>query len=211
MRRSTSSTQTTPTLVTRAFLILMSSQNFCRPLIDFSSRSLTFFNAGRATYSDKLFKFRNGRFEDLLSDELNVRRGVANRMAGRSVACVDRKVSKTSVLFSMFTIPSPHTVVALQGTGRYSIYVANYASGNVGPHALLEMDEAASDVNAGIIALSDVAAKAGVNMFTGQESTWRSEVSDVLRCAESAVHLFYRWTRGGDRTNPERVEVGCVL
>lgn len=140
-----------------------------------------------------------------------MRRGVVNRMAGRSVACVDRKVSKTSVLFSMFTIPSPHTVVALQGTGRYSIYVANYASGNVGPHALLEMDEAASDVNAGIIALSDVAAKAGVNMFTGHESTWRSEVSDVLRCAESAVHLFYRWTRGGDRTNPERVEVGCVL
>lgn len=100
--------------------------------------------SGRATYSDKLFKFRNGRFEDLLSDELNVRRGVANRMAGRSVACVDRK-----------------------GTGRYSVYVANYASGNVGPHALLEMDEAASDLTKGIIALSDVAAVAGVNKFTG--------------------------------------------
>ncbi|KAM3624311.1 uncharacterized protein V6R79_022022 [Siganus canaliculatus] len=100
--------------------------------------------SGRATYSDKLFKFRNGRFEDLLSDELNVRRGVANHMAGRSVACVDRK-----------------------GTGRYSVYVANYASGNVGPHALLEMDEAASDVAKGIIALSDVAAQAGVNKFTG--------------------------------------------
>lgn len=100
--------------------------------------------SGRATYTDKLFKFRNGRFEDLLSDELNVRRGVANRMAGRSVACVDRK-----------------------GTGRYSVYVANYASGNVGPHALLEMDEAASDVSKGIIALSDVAAEAGVNRYTG--------------------------------------------
>ncbi|XP_062244600.1 cartilage acidic protein 1a isoform X2 [Platichthys flesus] len=100
--------------------------------------------SGRATYSDKLFKFRNGRFEDLLHDEVNVRRGVANRMAGRSVACVDRK-----------------------GTGRYSIYVANYARGNVGPHALLEMDEAASDVSKGVIALSDVAAQAGVNKFTG--------------------------------------------
>ncbi|XP_019934283.2 cartilage acidic protein 1a isoform X1 [Paralichthys olivaceus] len=100
--------------------------------------------SGRATYSDKLFKFRNGRFEDLLSDELNVRRGVANHMAGRSVACVDRK-----------------------GTGRYSIYVANYASGNIGPHALLEMDEGASDVSKGVIALSDVAAEAGVNKFTG--------------------------------------------
>uniref|UniRef100_A0A4W6CL13 Cartilage acidic protein 1a n=1 Tax=Lates calcarifer TaxID=8187 RepID=A0A4W6CL13_LATCA len=100
--------------------------------------------SGRATYSDKLFKFRNGRFEDLLSDELNVRRGVANRMAGRSVACIDRK-----------------------GTGRYSVYVANYASGNIGPHALLEMDEAASDVSRGIIALSDVAAEARVNKLTG--------------------------------------------
>ncbi|XP_061686515.1 cartilage acidic protein 1a isoform X2 [Syngnathoides biaculeatus] len=100
--------------------------------------------SGRATYFDKLFKFRNGRFEDLLSDEVNVRRGVANRMAGRSVACVDRK-----------------------GTGRYAVYVANYASGNIGPHALLEMDVAASDVPNGIIALSDVAATAGVNKLTG--------------------------------------------
>ncbi|XP_073698463.1 cartilage acidic protein 1a isoform X1 [Garra rufa] len=100
--------------------------------------------SGRATYADKLFKFRNGRFEDLLSDDINVRRGVANHMAGRSVACVDRK-----------------------GTGRYSIYVANYASGNVGPHALIEMDEAASDVEKGVIALSDVAAQVNVNKYTG--------------------------------------------
>ncbi|KAL0964622.1 hypothetical protein UPYG_G00326570 [Umbra pygmaea] len=47
--------------------------------------------SGRATYSDKLFKFRNGRFEDLLNDDINEHRDVANRMAGRSVACVDRK------------------------------------------------------------------------------------------------------------------------
>ncbi|KAM7393882.1 hypothetical protein PAMP_020718 [Pampus punctatissimus] len=117
--------------------------------------------SGRATYSDKLFKFRNGRFEDLLSDELNVRRGVTNRMAGRSVACADRK-----------------------GTGRYAVYVANYASGNIGPHALLEMDEVASDLTKGIIALSDVAAEAGVNKYTGGRgvvvgpilSQWRSDV-----------------------------------
>nr|ABC86207.1 cartilage acidic protein 2 [Tetraodon nigroviridis] len=100
--------------------------------------------SGQATYSDKLFKFRNGRFEDLLSDEVNIGRGVANRMAGRSVACIDRK-----------------------GTGRYSVYVANYARGTVGPHVLLEMDEAASDVSGGTVALSDVAAKAGVNKLTG--------------------------------------------
>uniref|UniRef100_A0A3P9K9E3 Cartilage acidic protein 1a n=1 Tax=Oryzias latipes TaxID=8090 RepID=A0A3P9K9E3_ORYLA len=100
--------------------------------------------SGKATYSDKLFKFRNGRYEDLLSDEINVNRGVANGMAGRSVACVDRK-----------------------GTGRYAVYVSNYARGSVGPHVLLEMDEAASDVSRGVIALSDVAAEAGVRKLTG--------------------------------------------
>lgn len=46
--------------------------------------------------------------------------------------------------------------------------MANYAKGNIGPHVLLEMDEAASDVTRGIVALSDVAAKAGVNKLTGQ-------------------------------------------
>lgn len=51
-------------------------------------------STGRATYTDKLFKFRNGRFEDLLSDKLNIGRGVAKQMAGRSVACVDRKVDE---------------------------------------------------------------------------------------------------------------------
>ncbi|KAM9819018.1 cartilage acidic protein 1-like isoform X1 [Syngnathus typhle] len=117
--------------------------------------------SGRATYFDKLFKFRNGRFEDLLSDELNVRRGVASRMAGRSVACVDRK-----------------------GTGRYSIYVANYASGNVGPHALLEMDVAASDVANGVIALSDVAVTAGVNKLTGGRGV---VVGPILSDAKSDV------------------------
>ncbi|XP_051504726.1 cartilage acidic protein 1-like [Myxocyprinus asiaticus] len=100
--------------------------------------------SGRATYTDKLFKFRNGRFEDLLNDEINEHRDVANRVAGRSVACVDRK-----------------------GTGRYSIYIANYASGTVGPHALIEMDESSSDPSRGIIALSNVAEQAGVNKLTG--------------------------------------------
>uniref|UniRef100_A0A673I3J6 Cartilage acidic protein 1-like n=1 Tax=Sinocyclocheilus rhinocerous TaxID=307959 RepID=A0A673I3J6_9TELE len=100
--------------------------------------------SGRATYTDKLFKFRNGRFEDLLNDDINEHRDVANRVAGRSVACVDRK-----------------------GTGRYSIYIANYASGTVGPHALIEMDDSSSDPSKGIIALSNVAEQAGVNKFTG--------------------------------------------
>uniref|UniRef100_A0A8C4H7L9 Cartilage acidic protein 1a n=1 Tax=Dicentrarchus labrax TaxID=13489 RepID=A0A8C4H7L9_DICLA len=136
--------------------------------------------SGRATYSDKLFKVRNGRFEDLLSDELNVRRGVANRMAGRSVACIDRK-----------------------GTGRYSVYVANYASGNVGPHALLEMDETASDVAKGIIALSDVAAVAGVNKFTGGRGVVVGPIlsqsrSDVFCDNENGPNFLFK--NNGDGT-----------
>nr|XP_033798448.1 cartilage acidic protein 1 isoform X2 [Geotrypetes seraphini] len=100
--------------------------------------------SGVATYKDKLFKFRNGRWEDVLSDEVNLNRGVANLFAGRSVACVDRK-----------------------GSGKYSIYIANYANGKVGPHILIEMDEPISDVSQGVLALSDVAAEAGVNKYTG--------------------------------------------
>ncbi|XP_054897312.1 cartilage acidic protein 1a isoform X1 [Poeciliopsis prolifica] len=136
--------------------------------------------SGRATYSDKLFKFRNGRYEDLLSDELNVRRGVANQMAGRSVACVDRK-----------------------GTGRYSIYVANYAQGRVGPHALLEMDESASDVSNGVIALSDVAAQAGVNKLTGGRGVVVGPIlnhmrSDVFCDNENGANFLFK--NNGDGT-----------
>ncbi|XP_033479066.1 cartilage acidic protein 1a [Epinephelus lanceolatus] len=136
--------------------------------------------SGRATYSDKMFKFRNGRFEDLLGDEVNVRRGVANRMAGRSVACVDRK-----------------------GTGRYSIYVANYAKANIGPHALLEMDEAASDVMKGIITLSDVAAVAGVNKLTGGRGVVVGPIlstsrSDVFCDNENGPNFLFK--NNGDGT-----------
>ncbi|XP_047221597.1 cartilage acidic protein 1a isoform X2 [Girardinichthys multiradiatus] len=136
--------------------------------------------SGRATYSDKLFKFRNGRYEDLLSDELNIGRGVANQMAGRSVACVDRK-----------------------GTGRYSIYVANYAQGSVGPHTLLEMDETASDVSRGVIAIADVAATAGVNKLTGGRGVVVGPIlnqmrSDVFCDNENGANFLFK--NNGDGT-----------
>uniref|UniRef100_A0A1A7ZZF7 Cartilage acidic protein 1a n=1 Tax=Nothobranchius furzeri TaxID=105023 RepID=A0A1A7ZZF7_NOTFU len=70
------------------------------------------------------------------------------------------------------------------GTGRYAVYVANYAQGRVGPHALLEMDEAASDVSRGVIALSDVAAAAGVNKLTGGRGV---VVGPILNQARSDV------------------------
>uniref|UniRef100_A0A8D3D4Q9 Cartilage acidic protein 1 n=2 Tax=Scophthalmus maximus TaxID=52904 RepID=A0A8D3D4Q9_SCOMX len=136
--------------------------------------------SGRATYSDKLFKFRNGRFEDLLNDDINEHRDVANRMAGRSVACVDRK-----------------------GTGRYAIYIANYASGIVGPHALIEMDEAASDLSQGVIALSSVAEQAGVNKFTGGRGVVVGPIvsqtlSDVFCDNEYGPNFLFR--NNGDGT-----------
>ncbi|XP_009321582.1 PREDICTED: cartilage acidic protein 1 [Pygoscelis adeliae] len=115
---------------------------------------------GMATYTDKLFKLRNGRWEDLLSDEVN--RDVASRFAGRSVACVDRT-----------------------GSGRYSIYIANYASGNVGPHALIEMDVAASDPARGVVVLVDVAAQAGVSKYTGGRGV---AVGPIL--SDSASDIF---------------------
>ncbi|MED6258219.1 hypothetical protein ATANTOWER_004420, partial [Ataeniobius toweri] len=66
--------------------------------------------SGRATYSDKLFKFRNGRFEDLLNDDINEHRDVANPMAGRSVACVDRKVLHTDLQSRVqYEVCSAHT------------------------------------------------------------------------------------------------------
>lgn len=66
-----------------------------------------------ATYTDKLFKFRNGRWEDLLSDEVN--RDVASRFAGRSVACVDRTVSRQDMVGRghLRSLPTPHAPPAL--------------------------------------------------------------------------------------------------
>lgn len=93
--------------------------------------------------------------------------------------------------------------VALQGTGRYSIYVANYASGGVGPHALLEMDEAASDVPKGVVALSDAAAVAGVDKFTGGRGVVVGPIlsdsrSDVFCDNENGPNFLFK--NNGDGT-----------
>lgn len=63
------------------------------------------------------------------------------------------------------------------------MYVANYASGNVGPHALIEMDEAASDLSKGIIALSEVAAQVGVNKYTGKGVSMLTHHHQYMICA----------------------------
>lgn len=88
----------------------------------------------------------------------------------RLLASIERLMTDVFITFSSFVASLGNFSVwfALQGTGHYSVYVANYARGNIGPHVLLEMDEAASDVTRGIVALSDVAAEAGVNKLTGK-------------------------------------------
>merc|ERR1711892_781966 len=98
--------------------------------------------SGKATYPDKLFKWRDGKFVDIFSDRINL--AVSSFSAGRSVGCIDRF-----------------------GSVKYGIYLANYASGGVGAHDILEMDEEASDVKSGIIAMKSVGKEAGVRKFTG--------------------------------------------
>lgn len=52
----------------------------------------------------------------------------------------------------------------------------------MGPHALIEMDEAASDLSQGVIALSNVAEQAGVNKFTGRcEEMTQCASGDALK------------------------------
>ena len=73
--------------------------------------------AGRSAYGDKMFKFRDGRYVDLYSEDVN-QDLPAKEFAGRSVACLDR-----------------------DGDGTYGFVVATYSSGSVGRFALVEMDK----------------------------------------------------------------------
>jgi len=98
--------------------------------------------SGKASYPDKLFKWRNGKYEDIFSDEIN--EAVSSYSAGRSVGCIDRF-----------------------GTGKYGVYLANYASGDIGAHDIIEIDAERSDVKKGIIALKSVGLEAGVSKLTG--------------------------------------------
>ncbi|XP_070573033.1 cartilage acidic protein 1-like [Ptychodera flava] len=129
--------------------------------------------SGVAAYGDKLFKFRNGKYEDLFSDVVNS--NVKNYFAGRSVACVDRR-----------------------GTGRYGFFLANYNSGDVGPFALFEMDDALSDVSSGSIVIRDVATEAGTDKLTGGRGVAVGPIlndngrSDVFTVNERGPNFLFR-------------------
>ncbi|XP_053404350.1 cartilage acidic protein 1-like isoform X2 [Mercenaria mercenaria] len=101
--------------------------------------------AGRSAYGDKIFKLRNGRYDDLFSDRVNDNMP-AKGFAGRSVACVDRK-----------------------GTGKYSFVLATYSAYGEGKFALIEMDEShpGNDVASGRIVLTNVGGQAGIARNTG--------------------------------------------
>nr|KAG5710720.1 hypothetical protein BaRGS_035122 [Batillaria attramentaria] len=131
--------------------------------------------SGPKTYKDKLFKWRNGRYEDLFSDSVND--GVSNMFAGRSVAAVDR-----------------------HGNGIYSIIVASYAQYGQGSFGLIEMDAARSDVGRGHIALSNVAREAGIDLSTGGRGI---TVGPILG-TDGASDIFFDnegGSRGNDGTN----------
>ena len=101
--------------------------------------------AGRSSYGDKLFKWRNGKYVDLYSDSVNLKL-TAKGFAGRSVACIDRF-----------------------GSGKYSIAIATYSQGGMGNFALIEMNEMHPEnhVEEGRIVLHNVAAEAGIERATG--------------------------------------------
>ena len=127
--------------------------------------------SGQATYPDKLFKWRNGRYEDIFSQSIN--RDVSSYSAGRSVACIDRL-----------------------GTGRYGIYLANYAGGNVGAHDIIEMDVERSDIASGIIAMKSVGEEVGVKKFTGGRGVTVGPIltnrSDIFCDNERGANFLFR-------------------
>lgn len=144
--------------------------------------------AGSKSYGDKLFKRGpSGVWYDVLEDADNA--GARNQFAGRSVAMVDRL-----------------------GTGRYSVYVSNYASlpslfgaghrdrGLVGAVKLLEMDSAASAA-AGKLIMRDVAAEVGVRAFTGGRGVTAAPLlphapgaptTDILAVNERGPNFLFR-------------------
>ena len=100
--------------------------------------------SGRSTYSDKFFEWRNGRYEDIFLDDVNVNLP-AKKYAGKSVACLDRC-----------------------GNGKYSIIISTYSHGGKGNFALLEVDEfhPLTDRTTGIFVIKDVADEAGISRST---------------------------------------------
>lgn len=148
--------------------------------------------SGRKQYTDKMFKWRNGRYEDVLSDRINS--NVINEYAGRSVACIDRK-----------------------GTGRYSIYLSNYAdrwrNPPVGPCAMVEMDEVQSNVAQGVIKIRNVASEVGVRKFTGGRGVAVGPIlndegrSDIFCDNEGGPNFLYK-NDGQGRFTEVASEVG---
>ncbi|GFR95526.1 cartilage acidic protein 1 [Elysia marginata] len=100
--------------------------------------------SGPKLVRDRLFKWRNNRYEDLFSDDINS--DVSSMYSGRSVACVDRT-----------------------GSGKYGILLATYAQDKQGQFGLIEMNEnhPSNDVARGKIVLYNVAAAVGIDFTTG--------------------------------------------
>lgn len=113
---------------------------------------------------------------------------------------------------NLATASFPHLQVDRLGTGRYSVYVSNYASlpslfgsghrdrGLVGAVKLLEMDAAASAAS-GKLVMRDVAADVGVRAFTGGRGVTAAPLlphapgaptTDILAVNERGPNFLFR-------------------
>ena len=95
------------------------------------------------SHPDKLFKWRNGKYNDLFADEINIKLGFQHFMS-RSVACVDR-----------------------YGIGKYGFIVSTYANNDQDmlKFVLIEMDEYSeyNDIEKGFIVLKDSSEESGLD------------------------------------------------
>ncbi|XP_060081029.1 cartilage acidic protein 1-like [Ylistrum balloti] len=99
----------------------------------------------REKHSDKVFKYVENRYVDLLSDSVNAWIQEVTYM-GHSVTCIDR-----------------------QGKGRYAFAVMTSSQSGDERFLLLEMDTShpANNITSGPIVLKDVAKEAGLDIVTG--------------------------------------------
>ncbi|XP_042235775.1 cartilage acidic protein 1-like isoform X2 [Homarus americanus] len=154
----------------------------CACDIDGDGREEIYFLSPSQVYGAKLFKFRNGRYEDILADEVNQQ--LASRLAGISVTCIDRN-----------------------GTGKYAIYLPNYSRGNYSTPFLIEMDESRSDVANGVVVLRNVVQEAGIAKLTGGRGVTAGPIlskdgrSDLFCNSEHGPNFLFKNNGNGTFTD----------
>ncbi|CAL1540349.1 unnamed protein product [Lymnaea stagnalis] len=91
---------------------------------------------------DRLFKWFNGRYQDVFLDDRNT--DLSQTFEGRAVSCLDRT-----------------------GSGKYGFLIVSDGSGVDGKIGLLEFQESESEVAKGFIVVRDFAKSAGIDFSNG--------------------------------------------